>query len=206
AGDARKHDPRDFALWKSAKPGEPSWPTPWGNGRPGWHLECSAMATKYLGPTFDIHGGGLDLVFPHHENELAQSAAAGDAFARYWLHNGLLTMAGEKMSKSLGNTLQVQEMVKRWRPVELRYYLRAALGQGDAMCSVLGIRPADCQDAPSDTTDVIDARVRVALEQRTAARDRKDWAAADAVRDQLTAAGVAIEDTPEGPRWSLGAR
>ena len=104
-GDARKRDPRDFALWKSAKPGEPSWPTPWGRGRPGWHLECSAMATKYLGPTFDIHGGGLDLVFPHHENELAQSVAAGDGFARYWMHNGLVTMSGEKMSKSLGNTL-----------------------------------------------------------------------------------------------------
>ena len=85
-----KRDPRDFALWKGAKPGEPSWETPWGPGRPGWHLECSAMATKYLGSTFDIHGGGLDLVFPHHENELAQSRAAGDGFARYWMHNGLL--------------------------------------------------------------------------------------------------------------------
>jgi cysteinyl-tRNA synthetase len=125
-GDARKRDPRDFALWKSAKPGEPSWSTPWGRGRPGWHLECSAMATKYLGPTFDIHGGGLDLKFPHHENERAQSNAAGDGFARYWMHNGLLTMAGEKMSKSLGNTLQVREVVKQWRPVEVRYYLGAA--------------------------------------------------------------------------------
>jgi cysteinyl-tRNA synthetase len=125
-GDARKRDPRDFALWKSAKPGEPSWSTPWGRGRPGWHLECSAMATKYLGPTFDIHGGGLDLKFPHHENERAQSNAAGDGFARYWMHNGLVTMAGEKMSKSLGNTLQVREVVKQWRPAEVRYYLGAA--------------------------------------------------------------------------------
>ncbi len=125
-GDTRKRDPRDFALWKAAKPGEPSWPTPWGRGRPGWHLECSAMATKYLGPAFDIHGGGLDLVFPHHENELAQSVAAGDGFARYWMHNGLVTMSGEKMSKSLGNTLQVREIVKRWRPAEVRYYLGAA--------------------------------------------------------------------------------
>ena len=117
-GDARKRDPRDFALWKGHKPGEPetaSWPTPWGAGRPGWHLECSAMATKYLGATFDIHGGGLDLIFPHHENELAQSSAAGDGFARYWMHNAWVTIAGEKMSKSLGNSALVSEMVKTWR-------------------------------------------------------------------------------------------
>ncbi|CAN5552773.1 cysteine--tRNA ligase [soil metagenome] len=126
AGDARKRDPRDFALWKSAKPGEPSWPTPWGDGRPGWHLECSAMAGKYLGPAFDIHGGGLDLIFPHHENEIAQSKAAGERFAQYWMHNGWVTLAGEKMSKSLGNTVLVSEMAKQWRPVELRYYLGAA--------------------------------------------------------------------------------
>src|SRR5690606_7972066 len=126
-GDARaKRDPRDFALWKGARPGEPSWPTPWGPGRPGWHLECSAMATKYLGPTFDIHGGGVDLVFPHHENESAQSRAAGDGFARYWLHNGLLTTGGEKMSKSLGNSLLIPEITRRVRPVELRYYLGQA--------------------------------------------------------------------------------
>ena len=121
-----KRDPRDFALWKGAKPGEPTWPTPWGPGRPGWHLECSAMATKYLGPTFDIHGGGVDLIFPHHENELAQSQAAGDGFARYWMHNGLLKIGGEKMSKSLGNSLLIPEMVQKVRPVELRYYLGAA--------------------------------------------------------------------------------
>src|SRR5206468_1563799 len=125
-GDDRKRDPRDFALWKAAKPGEPSWATPWGRGRPGWHLECSAMATKYLGPAFDIHGGGLDLVFPHHENELAQSRAAGDEFAHYWMHNGLLGVAGEKMSKSLGNSLLVDVMVTKVRPVELRYYLGQA--------------------------------------------------------------------------------
>ncbi len=123
---AAKRDPRDFALWKGAKPGEPWWETPWGPGRPGWHLECSAMATKYLGATFDIHGGGLDLVFPHHENELAQSRAAGDGFAQYWLHNGLVSVAGEKMSKSLGNSLLVDAMVTRVRPVELRYYLGQA--------------------------------------------------------------------------------
>ena len=124
--DDAKRDPRDFTLWKGAKPGEPFWETPWGPGRPGWHLECSAMATKYLGPAFDIHGGGLDLVFPHHENELAQSRAAGDEFAHYWMHNGLLGVAGEKMSKSLGNSLLVDVMVTKVRPVELRYYLGQA--------------------------------------------------------------------------------
>ena len=287
AGDARKRDPRDFALWKSTKPGEPSWPTPWGSGRPGWHLECSAMATKYLGPTFDIHGGGLDLVFPHHENEVAQSVAAGDGFARYWMHNGLVTMAGEKMSKSLGNTLQVSEMVKRWRPVELRYYLgaahyrstmeyselslndaalayrrienfvekasaltddwvesipdafgraldddlgvpaalaivhetvragntaladdaretvREALGQVVAMTKILGVYPGDWPSSSGGSHEVIDALVQVALDQRAEARARKDYAASDAIRDQLSAAGVLIEDTPSGARWTL---
>ncbi len=118
-----KRDPLDFTLWKGAKPGEPSWETPWGSGRPGWHLECSAMATKYLGSAFDIHGGGLDLVFPHHENEIAQSKAAGDGFARYWMHNGLLGLDGEKMSKSLGNSMLVSEVLTRVRAPELRYYL-----------------------------------------------------------------------------------
>jgi cysteinyl-tRNA synthetase len=285
-GDERKRDPRDFALWKAAKPGEPSWATPWGRGRPGWHLECSAMATKYLGPTFDVHGGGLDLVFPHHENELAQSSAAGDGFARYWMHNGLLTMAGEKMSKSLGNTLQVREIVKQWRPVEVRYYLgsahyrsvmefspatldeaaaayrrienfvdkaaevveatvgqvpdafgraldddlgvpaalgvlhdtvragntaladgaketvREALSQVLAMTQVLGIDPRAWATS-SDLTPVLDGLVQVALAQRAAARERRDYAAADAIRDQLGAAGVVVEDTPDGPRWTL---
>ncbi len=121
-----KRDPRDFTLWKAAKPGEPSWPTPWGRGRPGWHLECSAMAGSYLGPEFDIHCGGMDLVFPHHENELAQSRAAGDGFARYWLHNGWVTMGGEKMSKSLGNVLSVPNVLTLVRPVELRFYLGSA--------------------------------------------------------------------------------
>jgi cysteinyl-tRNA synthetase len=123
---AGKRDPRDFALWKGAKPGEPSWQTPWGPGRPGWHLECSAMSTRYLGPRFDIHGGGLDLLFPHHENERAQSLAAGDPFARYWLHNGLVRMSGDKMSKSVGNVLLVAELLRRVRPQELRYYLAQA--------------------------------------------------------------------------------
>lgn len=121
-----KRDPRDFAMWKAAKPGEPSWPTPWGRGRPGWHIECTAMATKYLGSTFDIHCGGLDLQFPHHENEIAQAHAAGDGFANYWMHNGWVTMSGEKMSKSLGNVLSVPNILEIVRPVELRYYLGSA--------------------------------------------------------------------------------
>ncbi|MGV0335227.1 cysteine--tRNA ligase [Corynebacterium kroppenstedtii] len=121
-----KRDPRDFTLWKAAKPGEPSWDTPWGRGRPGWHLECTTMATKYLGAEFDIHAGGLDLKFPHHENEIAQAHAAGDGFARYWMHNGWVTMAGEKMSKSLGNVLSVPNLLQIVRPVELRYYLGSA--------------------------------------------------------------------------------
>ncbi|MET8651523.1 cysteine--tRNA ligase [Nocardia aurea] len=123
---AGKRDARDFTLWKAAKPGEPSWPSPWGPGRPGWHLECSAMAEYYLGSEFDIHCGGMDLVFPHHENEVAQSKAAGDGFARYWLHNGWVTMGGEKMSKSLGNVLSVPNMLKKVRAVELRFYLGSA--------------------------------------------------------------------------------
>jgi cysteinyl-tRNA synthetase len=120
-----KRDPRDFTLWKGGKPGEPDWETPWGKGRPGWHLECSAMATKYLGSVFDIHGGGMDLIFPHHENEIAQSRAAGDGFARYWMHNGLVGVSGEKMSKSLGNSQLVTEMLGQVRAPELRYYLAA---------------------------------------------------------------------------------
>jgi cysteinyl-tRNA synthetase len=295
-----KRDPRDFALWKGAKPGEPSWDTPWGAGRPGWHLECSAMAERYLGPAFDIHGGGLDLVFPHHENELAQSGAAGDGFAAYWMHNYWVTTSGEKMSKSLGNSLLVTEVVKRVRPVELRYYLGAAhyrshiefseealadaaagyrriegfleraaelaqpggLGQGEvpaafaaamdddlsvpqalavlhdtvrggntalaegqrdaalaaagsvvAMTSVLGLNPwaepwatwATGAGGDSGLRAAVDGLVRIALEQRREARERKDFAAADAVRDGLKAAGILVEDTPSGPRWTLAA-
>jgi cysteinyl-tRNA synthetase len=294
--DERKRDPRDFALWKAHKPGEPetaSWATPWGRGRPGWHLECSAMAERYLGPAFDIHGGGLDLRFPHHENEQAQSRAAGDAFAQYWLHNGWVTLGGEKMSKSLGNTALVDEVVQRVRPVELRYYLvtphyrstieytdaalaeagaayrrlesfvkraaervgadagnpvlcadftnaldddlgtpaavaaihemvregNTALAEGDekavagtlgsvrAMLGVLGLDPLDPHWAAAGGDDglarVTDGLVALALEQRQAARTRKDYATADAIRDQLAALGVQVEDTPQGPRWEL---
>jgi cysteinyl-tRNA synthetase len=293
--DDRKRDPRDFALWKATKPGEPgtaSWATPWGRGRPGWHLECSAMAGKYLGEAFDIHGGGLDLRFPHHENEQAQSCAAGERFAQYWMHNGWVTLGGEKMSKSLGNTAQVDEVVKRVRPVELRYYLvaphyrsmieftdaaldeaaagyrriesfvtravekvgvdagggelpeafraaldddlgtpaaiaavhegvrqgntaladgddaatAAALGTVRAMLGVLGLDPLDPQWATGSDdrlAQATDGLVALALQQRQAARVRKDFAAADAIRDQLTTLGVSVEDTPDGPRWEL---
>ena len=122
--DERKRDPRDFALWKSAKPGEPSWASPWGEGRPGWHIECSAMAMAHLGETLDIHGGGEDLIFPHHECEIAQSeGATGKTFSRYWIHNGFVNLAAEKMSKSLGNTLTIRDLVKRHDPEALRLYL-----------------------------------------------------------------------------------
>ena len=291
-----KRDPRDFALWKAAKEGEPSWPTPWGDGRPGWHLECSAMATWYLGGTFDIHGGGLDLQFPHHENEAAQSHAAGDGFARYWLHNGWVTMAGEKMSKSLGNVLSVPNILERVRPVELRYYLgsahyrsmleyspealqeaaagyrrieafvrrvaevaevpvgtwtdgfaaamnddmgvpaalaeihgqvragNTALSGGDtaaavaaastvrAMAGVLGVDPLDAQwvagsrGDDDDTAIALDLLVQAELAARQKARADKDFATADAVRDRLVAAGIAVADTADGQKWSLANR
>ena len=125
--DERKRDPRDFALWKGAKPGEPAWPSPWGPGRPGWHIECSAMAIQYLGETLDLHGGGEDLIFPHHECEIAQAeGATGKPFVRYWMHNGLLNLGAEKMSKSLGNTLTIRELVKRHDPDAMRLYLLGA--------------------------------------------------------------------------------
>ena len=309
AGDSEasvKRDPRDFALWKgakSAKPGglaagtadhgEPQWATPWGPGRPGWHLECSAMASRYLGSAFDIHGGGMDLLFPHHENEIAQSKAAGDAFAQYWMHNAWVTTSGEKMSKSLGNSLLVSEVVKRVRPVELRFYLgsahyrsmlefsdealaesaagyrriegflrraeeslgdgpgatglppafaaaldddlgvpqalavvydtvragNAALAEGDsgavrrardevvAMLDVLGVNPyAEPWVAHADdgaARRALGPLVDVVLAQRQAARERKDFTVADALRDGLASSGIVVEDTPTGARWSL---
>ena len=296
-----KRDPRDFALWKGHKEGEPetaAWPTPYGRGRPGWHLECSAMVGKYLGDEFDIHGGGLDLRFPHHENELAQSRAAGRPFARYWMHNAMLNLGGSKMSKSVGNTMLVSEVAKRVRPIELRYYLVAAhyrsvvefswealdeaatafqriegfvrraeevtggtdardgvlcaefaaamdddlavpaalaavqavirdgnklLPEGPsealrgaaqsvrAMLGVLGLDPlsqpwSGSTSSGADLRQVVDRLVAVALAERTEARSRKDFAAADRVRDALAAAGVVVEDTPAGPRWELKGR
>ncbi|GGL33176.1 cysteine--tRNA ligase [Phycicoccus endophyticus] len=294
-----KRDPRDFALWKGHKPDEPetaSWPTPWGVGRPGWHLECSAMARKYLGDTFDIHGGGVDLRFPHHENEVAQSRAAGLGFANYWLHNAWVTMGGEKMSKSLGNSLRVSEVVKEHRPLAVRYYLTAAhyrstieyhegsieeaatavervegflrralpgvdtlvpdartalpedfraamdddlgvsdalavihqavragntaLDDGDhddaadtarqvvAMTDILGVNPLDpaWSTGGSDVDDVtaaLDALVAERVAARAQARAARDYETADAIRDALTAAGVTVEDTAAGARWTI---
>jgi len=293
-----KRDPKDFALWKGAKPDEPDdayWDSPWGRGRPGWHIECSAMARRYLGEAFDIHGGGLDLTFPHHENEIAQSRSAGYGFANFWVHHALLNLGTTKMSKSLGNVIDLDNvMALGVRPVELRYYLvtphyrsridyseaslresatayqrienfvtravamvgavepadlpdefadamdddlntsrafaqvhetvtagnaaltagdhdgvRVALGAVRAMLDIFGLDPLDPHwvgsGASDDLRDTVDALVSLALEQRAAARQRKDWPTADAVRDQLKAAGVMVEDTPQGPRWTVGS-
>ncbi|AIY02921.1 cysteinyl-tRNA synthetase [Arthrobacter sp. PAMC 25486] len=155
-----KRDPRDFALWKGHKDGEPEtakWASPWGAGRPGWHLECSAMVTKYLGTEFDIHGGGLDLRFPHHENEMAQSQAAGHGFANFWLHNGMVTYQGEKMSKSIGNTINPREMLELARPLVVRYYL----GQAHYR-SVLDYRPGSLTEAAA-AVERIETFMRAAL-------------------------------------------
>ncbi|MFK0008379.1 cysteine--tRNA ligase [Paenarthrobacter sp. NPDC090520] len=297
-----KRDPRDFALWKGYKEGEPAtakWDSPWGAGRPGWHLECSAMVTKYLGSRFDIHGGGLDLRFPHHENEMAQSQAAGDEFANFWMHNGMVTYEGEKMSKSIGNTVSPAEMLELASPRVVRYYLgqahyrsvldyrptslqeaaaaveridgfitkaaakvahdmggpkgyavapmahmpaafiaamdddlnvpqalgvlhetvragntalaagdleaaKAALYSVNAMTGVLGLdavkRPEAVQGREHAALDVL---VEAQLEARAAARAAKDWAASDAIRDTLAAAGIVVEDGSDGATWSL---
>ena len=281
-----KKDPRDFALWKAAKKGEPSWPTPWGDGRPGWHLECSAMAHAYLGEAFDIHGGGIDLIFPHHENEIAQSNAAGYKFSNIWMHNAWVTTSGEKMSKSLGNSLQVAEILKKVRGIELRWYLGSAhyrsmlefsfealaesatsfkrieaflsraesvlgkeveiliapefaaamnddlavpqalafiaesmrIGNSSAedkkviaktageirgALSILGCDPKDAVFAGSKSNDAaMDGLIKLALDQREAARLRKDFATADQIRDEIAALGITVEDTANGPRWS----
>ncbi|MDH4027885.1 MAG: cysteine--tRNA ligase, partial [Nitrospirota bacterium] len=125
--DERKRSPLDFALWKSSKPGEPFWESPWGNGRPGWHIECTAMSSKYLGESFDIHGGGADLIFPHHENEIAQSEAlSGKPFVKYWMHNGFITVDKEKMSKSLGNFFTIKDILEKYDPEVVRYFLLSA--------------------------------------------------------------------------------
>ncbi|WP_445168323.1 cysteine--tRNA ligase [Mycolicibacterium sp. Dal123E01] len=287
-----KRDQRDFTLWKGAKPGEPSWPTPWGRGRPGWHSECVAMAHEYLGASFDIHCGGMDLVFPHHENEIAQARAAGDGFAQYWLHNGWVTMGGEKMSKSLGNVLAIPAVLQRVRPAELRYYLGSAhyrsmlefsenalqdavkaytgieeflhrvcsrvgtvvpgtwtekfaaaldddlavpaalaevhaaradgnraLESGDhetalakagdirSMMGILGCDPLDERWASRDETSAalgaVDVLVRAELNRRDGARQTRDWALADEIRDRLKEAGIEVTDTSDGPQWAL---
>jgi cysteinyl-tRNA synthetase len=306
----RKRDPRDFALWKAAKPGEPSWPSPWGPGRPGWHIECSAMAMQYLGETLDLHGGGEDLIFPHHSCEIAQSeAATGKPFSRFWLHNGFVNLGSEKMSKSLGNTLTIPAFLERHDPEALRLYLLqthyrnpveltdegvagmrrpldrfrelvdqqrelvdtagalvptepekpdaaflAQVGEWRArfeaameddfntpqaigalnqlatalteerkrvqagersgqdfvkgvdvfitLGKVLGLSMAGRE---SHRAQVIEAdhhaRINDLVEARTAARKQRDWARADALRAELDALGVVVEDTPAGPKW-----
>ncbi|MEU4387125.1 cysteine--tRNA ligase [Promicromonospora sp. NPDC023805] len=299
ASDAKKN-PHDFALWKAPKPGEPesaSWDTPYGRGRPGWHLECSAMARRYLGESFDIHGGGLDLRFPHHENEQAQSRAAGYGFANRWMHVAWVTQSGVKMSKSLGNGLLVSELLNEapapvvryalaavqyrsmleWAPDTLdearttwdrlsgfvaraservgavpaeevakaevpeafatamdddlnvpqalavvHEHLRAgntALASGAdaavrtelvtlrAMLDVLGLDPADPQWAATSTDDryatALDGLVTAELKARAEARAAKDWATSDAIRDRLAAAGIEVQDSADGARWTL---
>jgi len=295
-----KRDPRDFALWKGHKSDEPAtacWPSPWGSGRPGWHLECSVMAVKYLGESFDIHGGGLDLRFPHHENELAQAKAAGYPFAKYWMHNAFVTMAGEKMSKSLGNGALVTEVTAQYPPRAVRLYLVAphyrsaielsgeslgeataqlaridsylaragvlddgpvdfafddlpvsftvamdddlstpaavavlfdtiraghkAMDGGDvnaaedatkavrAMLHVLGLDPGDLEWSgvasarSARTGEALDGLMGLVLDQRAAARQAKDWATADAIRDRLNSLGITVDDSPTGARWTL---
>lgn len=296
-----KRNPQDFALWKGAKSDEPAdaiWASPWGLGRPGWHIECSAMAKRYLGAEFDIHGGGLDLRFPHHENELAQSTAAGDGFAQYWVHNGLVTVGGQKMSKSLGNFTLASDVLAQYDPLVVRYALAAAhyrssldlsenswheaeaalgrirsfleriervrstlpktigfadrlpaedafdaamdddlgvpqalavvhetvragntaLDSGDlevalraasavsAMTRVLGLDPS----APEFMTthdgaeaSALDTLVQTMITLRAQARADKDWASADRIRDAIAAAGIVLEDGPDGTHWSI---
>jgi cysteinyl-tRNA synthetase len=313
AVDEKKRHPMDFVLWKGAKPGEPRWPSPWGPGRPGWHMECSVMSGHYLGPTFDIHGGGKDLLFPHHENERAQSIAAnGGEFARYWVHNGFVTVESEKMSKSLGNFLTIRDALEQYHPEVLRLFLlskhyrspldfsreavldvqsglvriyrtlerlETVLGRAEedqdmtfsgllpdgpdksflsafiAMMDddlntagalglifekvkdmnraldalgdnpdpehsarlqddrrhlleagqVLGLlneKPIDFFEDLASSARSIDAdQVERLIQERTEARAKKDWAAADAIRERLHGLGVVLEDTPKGTKW-----
>ena len=178
-----KRDPRDFALWKRAKADEPEsarWASPWGPGRPGWHIECSAMSRRYLGPEFDIHGGGLDLRFPHHENELAQSTAAGDPFARYWVHNGLVTVGDQKMSKSLGNFLLAEDVLRERAPLVIRYALAAAHYRSSL----------DITASSFDEAEAALERIRSFLERavRTLQDDSDDLRIAATVPDRFAAA------------------
>ncbi|WP_245188156.1 cysteine--tRNA ligase [Frateuria flava] len=278
-----KKNPTDFVLWKPSTPELPGWDSPWGRGRPGWHIECSAMSAAHLGTTIDIHAGGVDLTFPHHENEIAQSTCAhgGEVFARWWLHNGMLTFDGRKMSKSLGNVLLVHELLKRHPPEALRLLLlrghyrqpldwsetalaqavstldgwyrvlrdladvrvegelpvparvEAALcddlntpqalaelalladaarhsGSADAKAALLGggallgLLQQDAEGWFKHGDDGVDAaRVEILLEARREARAARDFARADAIRNELAAMGVVIEDGAQGTRWSV---
>lgn len=295
-----KRDPLDFALWKAAKPGEPKWESPWGWGRPGWHIECSAMAHKYLGVGFDIHGGGNDLVFPHHENEITQAEAAGHVpFVNYWMHNGLLNLAGEKMSKSTGHMIDLVEGIEKYTPGAVRlFYLRThyrkplefseealvdARAQLDRIWAFRRRVPGPVEDLPLESamdsfkaamdTDLDNAKalavlfevirggnrrldldedagpwvaaydeiigvlglaepetaldeiaddvsglaadlgldgvtgeaaIAALIDMRAQARENKDWAKADQIRDGLSAVGIVLEDTPDGVRWHRG--
>ena len=306
--DDRKRHPMDFALWKSAKPGEPFWESPWGNGRPGWHIECSAMSYKYLGCGFDFHGGGSDLIFPHHENEVAQSEAftGCSPFVRYWVHNGFVTVNSEKMSKSLGNFFLVKDILAHFRPMVLRFFILSthyrspldfsderlteaekawsrlvtavktgktliaqtgvvagpadaelakavtvacdeyeaamaddfntalaisslfaltktlngacqAVSRGETKPDIAGIKRAidalvdmtgalglDVEEAPAvEAADekMVTALMELILGLRQTARERKDWPTADSIRNGLQAAGIVVEDSPQGPRW-----
>ncbi|MCQ2002005.1 cysteine--tRNA ligase [Arthrobacter zhaoxinii] len=204
AGPRGKRDPRDFALWKGHKEGEPdtaSWDSPWGRGRPGWHLECSAMVTKYLGTEFDIHGGGLDLRFPHHENEMAQSQAAGHGFANFWMHNGMVTFEGEKMSKSIGNTISPTEMLEQASPRVVRYYL----GQAHYR-SVLDYRPTSLQEAAS-AVERIDGFITKAAAKADTAPAAVPDAFAAAMDDDLNVpqALAVLHDTVRAGNTALAA-
>ena len=281
---------QDFALWKARKPTDPetaSWDTPFGKGRPGWHIECSAMATHYLGEQFDIHGGGLDLRFPHHENELAQSSAAGHAFASFWLHNGLVTTGGQKMSKSLGNSVSSSDLFALASPQAVRYYLLSAhyrssldyqpavleeaqtaldringfleragreaeliqgalpneferemdedlnipaalavlhesvrAGNSDldsdnisaaakrasevlGMLSVLGLAPSEWASGDSKEHAALDSLIRSMIAERNQARENKDYARADELRDRLVASGIELSDSSDNTHWKV---